>query len=234
MKIFSCTLRYRVSSGLAKQYQHVYSMAGRSTWLAPSSPSTPSAILGVLLPSIIVMDEDSRLSFAFFSACSEIRVNSVTNDWPQKALESRQCMCNKQSRMTTYLVYFCTYLSSFSKFTRRCSSPMVTASCIAPASSSVFHGLTIKLPLRLCAAPVNSERIITPCRFFWLAIYSYDTRFMPSRVEETRQTSETAYNAMSSSKLTDLCMKWMGMNSMVPDELAFAGSKGVCTYQICR
>jgi len=63
---------------------------------------------------------------------------------------------------------------------------------MALASSSVFHGLTTMLPLRLWAAPVNSERIITPCRFCCVAMYSYDTRFIPSRVELTRQTSETA------------------------------------------
>ena len=39
---------------------------------------------------------------------------------------------------------------------------------------------------------------------------------MPSRVDETMQTSDTAYRAINSSKLTDLCMKWIGMNSIVP------------------
>lgn len=39
------------------------------------------------------------------------------------------------------------------------------------------------------AAPANSERIITPLRSFWHAMYSYETRFMPSRVLETRQAS---------------------------------------------
>lgn len=69
---------------------------------------------------------------------------------------------------------------------------MVTASWIALASSSVFQGLTMRLPLRDCAAPVNSLRIMTPCFSCCVAMYSYETKFMPSRVEETRHTSETA------------------------------------------
>ena len=43
------------------------------------------------------------------------------------------------------------------------------------------------------------------------------TRFIPSRVLVTRQASARAYIAVSSSKGTDLCMKWMGMNSTVPN-----------------
>ena len=42
------------------------------------------------------------------------------------------------------------------------------------------------------------------------------TRFMPSRVEVTKQTSAAAYSAQSSSKLTDLFKKWMGIKSVVP------------------
>lgn len=43
------------------------------------------------------------------------------------------------------------------------------------------------------------------------------TKFIPSRVLETRQTSEIAYKAQSSSNCKLLCMKWMGMKSTVPN-----------------
>ena len=42
---------------------------------------------------------------------------------------------------------------------------------------------------------------------------------MPSRVEETKQASEMAYRAINSSKEMDLCMKWMGINSIVPGKM---------------
>jgi len=53
-----------------------------------------------------------------------------------------------------------------------CSSAMVSASSIAWASSSVFHGLTMIDPLRDWAAPANSERIITPWRCCCVQMYS--------------------------------------------------------------
>src|SRR5580658_7137902 len=43
------------------------------------------------------------------------------------------------------------------------------------------------------------------------------TRFIPSRVLDTRHTSLTAYNAHSSSNGRLLCMKWIGINSTVPN-----------------
>ena len=68
---------------LAIQYQYAYWEEGPLTRFDPSSPVMPST------PSVTLFAVDSRLSFVFFSACSEIRVNSVTKDWPQKALELR-------------------------------------------------------------------------------------------------------------------------------------------------
>ena len=46
------------------------------------------------------------------------------------------------------LVYLNTYFSNFLKLISLCSGDIVTASWIASASSSVFHGLTMRAPLR--------------------------------------------------------------------------------------
>lgn len=66
-------------------------------------------------------------------------------------------------------------LNSFRWFSARVSASIVTASKIASATSCESQGLTTILPFRLCAAPANSERIMTPCRCCWHAMYSYDT-----------------------------------------------------------
>lgn len=142
------------------------------------------------------------------------RDNSATNDLPQNALlviSTGNCRrYNRQGRewrRLTNLVYLVMYLYSFSNLADFCASLMETASLYAAESSSVFHGLMMILPLRLWAAPANSDKMRTPLRFCWVAMYSKETRFMPSRVDETTQTSEMAYREISSSKFTDLCMK---------------------------
>jgi len=47
---------------------------------------------------------------------------------------------------------------------------------------------------------------MVPCLSTCDEMYSYATRFIPSRVEVTKQASAKAYIAVSSSKGTDLCM----------------------------
>jgi hypothetical protein len=97
---------------------------------------------------------DSLLIFNFRSPCSERRLSSATKVWPQKALRvglqvSETKKADHRLVNVTHLVYLDTYLSSLLKLMRRCSSLMVTASCRAFASSSVFHGFTMMLPFRL-------------------------------------------------------------------------------------
>lgn len=60
---------------------------------------------------------------------AEMRVSSVTKDWPQKALVDVSQDWNTEDWLsTTYLVYLDTYLSNLAKLRARCSSLMVTAS----------------------------------------------------------------------------------------------------------
>lgn len=142
----------------------------------PEAPSTPLSAADSAETSLVVSSPgegeatiDSLRIFNFLPPCSEIRFNSATKDRPQNALWVNSPVSEMPSitnRCASHLVYFVTYLSSLLKLMRRCSSLMVTASCRAPASSSVFQGFTMMLPLRLCAAPVNSDKMRTPCRFF--------------------------------------------------------------------
>ena len=113
------------------------------------------AVSGLSTLMVEPVRTDSRRARAFFSAWVEMRLSSLTKDWPQKALlkllvsyETCDTILMKDEDVT-YLVYFCTYLSNFSKFIARCSALMVTASWIVVASSSVFQGLKIRLPFRL-------------------------------------------------------------------------------------
>lgn len=61
-----------------------------------------------------------------------------------------------------------------------------------------------KLPFNDWAEPANSLRIKTPFLPTCEAIYSQATRFIPSLVEVTKQTSAILYKATSSVKLTEL------------------------------
>jgi hypothetical protein len=49
-----------------------------------------------------------------------------------------------------------------------------------------------------------ASREETIALLLWQATYSQHTRFMPSRVLETKQTSAAAYKAVSSSGLMDV------------------------------
>lgn len=57
-----------------------------------------------------------------------MRVNSATNDWPQKALSDISLDGISGEGGYSYLVYFDTYLSSFEKLSAFCSSLIVTDS----------------------------------------------------------------------------------------------------------
>ena len=53
-------------------------------------------------------------------------------------------------------------------------------------------------------------------------MYSNETKFIPSRTEDTRHTSDEAYSAINSLNDIDWNMKWTGTKSIVPaawDEL---------------
>ena len=68
----------------------------------------------------------------------------------------------------------------------RCSSgDMVSARCIAAALCSMSYGLTISASASSRAAPVNCDRISTPCSSSRAATNSFATRFMPSCRLET-------------------------------------------------
>ena len=62
---------------------------------------------------------------------------------------------------------------------------MVSAICIAAALCSVSYGLTMSASARSRAAPVNCERMSTPCSSSRAATNSFATRFMPSCRLET-------------------------------------------------
>ena len=91
---------------------------------------------------------------------------------------------------------------------------MLNACASAFAQLSLFHGFTIRAPSRSVAAPVNFDNTRLPggmasreetiALLLWQATYSQHTRFMPSRVLETKQTSAAAYKAVSSSGLMDV------------------------------
>ena len=110
-----------------------------------------------------------------------ILVISRTNDVPQKAAEYFVTYYKRQneqiSEMKVTHVVCARTLNSFLWLSARVSGLMVTASKIASATCCESHGLTTMEPFKLCAAPANSDRIMTPCRSCWHAIYSYDTCF---------------------------------------------------------
>lgn len=89
----------------------------------------------------------------------------------------------------------------------RSSGPIVTALWIAADSSRTFDGWNLTLASLVNEdAPANSDSTSTPCRLAWQAMYSNETRFIPSRADVRRQTSATEYRAESSSKGTERCM----------------------------
>lgn len=71
------------------------------------------------------------------------------------------------------------------------------AALIAFAVSAVFQGLTMRDPLSECAAPANSERMRTPWRFSWQAMYSYETCRLSISIRACRRRT---WNAPSSSR----------------------------------
>lgn len=75
-----------------------------SVLAAPSSPFSGA-----------LSSRDPRRTFNFFSACSEILVSSLTNDWPHQALRTfvSHSAWTKSTVRATYLVYLLTYLASF-------------------------------------------------------------------------------------------------------------------------
>src|ERR1700722_1104534 len=110
-------------------------LAGGVTGTVPSTKTLP--------PSPLFTFDTACPSLSTLSNCS--RAISLMKLFPQNAA-----------------LYLFTYLKSFLWFSARVTESIVTASWIASATCCESQGFTTMEPLRLWAAPANSDRIITP------------------------------------------------------------------------